>query len=128
MKAVVAAFNQEKALEGAFSVITNLRMELFEALPAREPRLAHYTLKIYFPVNKVELIIELLHREHSCLMFIFSVQAVKRSHIIFISTSTVFSSTDLESITDLLKYLVSTRGIYPEKGIDMLKVVTYLDI
>ena len=34
MKAVVAAFNQEKALVGAFSVITNLRMELFEALGA----------------------------------------------------------------------------------------------
>ena len=33
-KAVVAAFNQEKALVGAFSVITNLRMELFEALVA----------------------------------------------------------------------------------------------
>ena len=32
MKVVVAAFNQEKALEGAFSVITNLRMDLFEAL------------------------------------------------------------------------------------------------
>ena len=32
MKAVVAAFNQDKALVGAFSVITNLRMELFEAL------------------------------------------------------------------------------------------------
>ena len=32
MKAVVAAFNQEKALVGAFSVISNLRMELFEAL------------------------------------------------------------------------------------------------
>ena len=32
MKVVVAAFNQEKVLEGAFSVITNLRMELFEAL------------------------------------------------------------------------------------------------
>ena len=31
MKAVVAAFNQEKALVGAFSMITNLRMELFEA-------------------------------------------------------------------------------------------------
>ena len=31
MKAVVAAFNQEKALVGAFSVITNIRMELFEA-------------------------------------------------------------------------------------------------
>ena len=34
MKAVVAVFNQEKALVGAFSVITNLRMELFEALLA----------------------------------------------------------------------------------------------
>ena len=32
MKAIVAAFNQEKALVGAFSVITNLRMELFQAL------------------------------------------------------------------------------------------------
>ena len=34
VKAVVAAFNQEKALVGAFSVITNLRMELFQALLA----------------------------------------------------------------------------------------------
>ena len=32
MKAVVAAFNQEKALVGAFSVITSLRMDLSEAL------------------------------------------------------------------------------------------------
>ena len=32
MKAVVAAFNQEKALVGAFSVIMNLPMELFEGL------------------------------------------------------------------------------------------------
>ena len=32
MKAVVAAFNQEKALVGAFSVLTNPRMELFQAL------------------------------------------------------------------------------------------------
>ena len=32
MKAVVAAFNQEKAQVGAFSVIANLRMDLFEAL------------------------------------------------------------------------------------------------
>ena len=32
MKAVEATFNQEKALVGAFSVITNLRMDLFEAL------------------------------------------------------------------------------------------------
>ena len=34
MKALADAFNQEKALVGAFSVITNLRMELFQALPA----------------------------------------------------------------------------------------------
>ena len=32
MKALAGTFNQEKALVGAFSVITNLRMELFEAL------------------------------------------------------------------------------------------------
>ena len=37
MKAVVAAFNQEKALVGAFSVITNLRMELLEALDNIHP-------------------------------------------------------------------------------------------
>ena len=36
VKAVVATFNQEKALVGAFSVITNLRMELFEALVENE--------------------------------------------------------------------------------------------
>ena len=32
MKGLVGAFNQEKALVGHFSVITNLRMELFQAL------------------------------------------------------------------------------------------------
>ena len=32
MKAVIAAFNQEKALVGAFSMIRILRMDLFEAL------------------------------------------------------------------------------------------------
>ena len=37
MKALVAAFNQEKALVGAFPVITNLRMELFEALLGTGP-------------------------------------------------------------------------------------------
>ena len=35
MKVVVAAFNKEKALVGAFSVITNLRIDLFEALVTR---------------------------------------------------------------------------------------------
>ena len=40
MKAGVAAFNQEKALVGAFSVITNLRMELFEApVSTQQPHL-----------------------------------------------------------------------------------------
>ena len=37
MKVVVAAFNQEKALVGAFSVITNLRMEFFESLVCTVP-------------------------------------------------------------------------------------------
>ena len=32
MKALVGAYNQEKALVGAFSVITNLQMDFFEAL------------------------------------------------------------------------------------------------
>ena len=32
LKVATTAFNQEKVLVGAFSVITNLRMELFEAL------------------------------------------------------------------------------------------------
>ena len=38
MKAVVAAFNQEKALVVAFSVIMNLRMDLFEALVKMLPK------------------------------------------------------------------------------------------
>ena len=42
VKAVVAAFNQEKALVGAFSVITNLRMDLFEALASAAQFSAHF--------------------------------------------------------------------------------------
>ena len=41
MKAVVAAFNQEKALVGAFSVITNLRMDLFRALVTAASHVSH---------------------------------------------------------------------------------------
>ena len=56
MKAVVAAFNQEKALVGAFSVITNLRMELFEALvqvgAGRDGRL-HHRAHLSVPVCRV---------------------------------------------------------------------------
>ena len=44
MKAVVAAFNQEKALVGAFSVITNLRMEIFEALVVRREVMTSITM------------------------------------------------------------------------------------
>ena len=40
MKAVVAAFNQEKALVGAFSVITNLRMDLRFKLHTSVPSLS----------------------------------------------------------------------------------------
>ena len=43
MKAVVAAFNQEKALVGAFSVLANLRMELFQALVVTVPWCLHLT-------------------------------------------------------------------------------------
>ena len=42
MKAVVAAFNQEKDLVGAFSVITNLRIELFEALVGSSTSPSHH--------------------------------------------------------------------------------------
>ena len=42
MKALVGAFNQEKALVGAFSVITNLRMDLF-------------LLRSYLAVGEVEV-------------------------------------------------------------------------
>ena len=38
MKALVGAFNQEKALVGAFFVIMNLRMDLFQALLSTAPR------------------------------------------------------------------------------------------
>ena len=40
MKAVVSAFNQVMTLVGAFSVITNLRMDLFEALENTGPEKA----------------------------------------------------------------------------------------
>ena len=46
MKAVVAAFNQEKALVGAFSVITNLRMQLFEALVATDVTVTLYYVQV----------------------------------------------------------------------------------
>ena len=44
MKALVGAFNQEKALVGAFSVITNLRMDL---------RFKLYVLHLYWPPDQM---------------------------------------------------------------------------
>ena len=38
MKALVGTFNQEKALLGSFSVITNLRMDFFQALVVTRAR------------------------------------------------------------------------------------------
>ena len=56
MKAVVATFNQEKALVGAFSVITNLRMDLYEALvTGHQPRVIKPVhLTGILPVNILE--------------------------------------------------------------------------
>ena len=51
MKAVVAAFNLEKALVGAFSVLTNLRMELFQALEStsKQPKQPDCPPGVSFP-------------------------------------------------------------------------------
>ena len=53
MKAVVAAFNKKKALVGAFSVITNLRMELFQALhpTAESARLLSFLITLLQQIN-----------------------------------------------------------------------------
>ena len=75
MKAVVAA-NQEKALVGAFSVLTNLRMELFQALLSRsysilltilaadrdDPRVLHLQLPVQHPARPTHHLV-LLHRQ-----------------------------------------------------------------
>ena len=55
MKAVVAAFNQEKALVGAFSVITNLRMQLFEALRQAEVRWCPRNERLVRELRRLEL-------------------------------------------------------------------------
>ena len=58
MKAVVAAFNQEKALVRAFSVITNLRMQLFGALnftPLLIVLFSHFPIYHHHPYLEVSL-------------------------------------------------------------------------
>ena len=62
MKAVVAAFNQEKALVGAFSVTTNLRMELFQALLLTVRGVQSVVaVTIVMIVNNI-IVIQLIHR------------------------------------------------------------------
>ena len=66
MKAVVATFNQEKALVGAFSVITNLRMELFQAL-----------VIVMMMVMQVDTLEIALHEMMDIVDIIFLVEATK---------------------------------------------------
>ena len=67
MKAVVAAFNQEKALVGAFSMITNLRMDLFEALVARagDTELSSAALLLAAATEKIVVLSGPRHRSAS---------------------------------------------------------------
>ena len=78
MKVVVAAFNWEKALVGAFSVITNLRMDFFGALILRllsvQQAAAHLSRRLRrerrscFPIMLAELIIfSLLITSRTCI-------------------------------------------------------------
>ena len=58
MKVVVAAFIQEKALVGAFSVMTNLRMDLFEAVvqtPAQPRQMAPRLSIVQILMNQIVL-------------------------------------------------------------------------
>ena len=61
MKAVVAAFNQEKALVGAFSVITNLRMQLFEALLEVDPYTQEHRQLLAWAMDRVNLTLQQGH-------------------------------------------------------------------
>ena len=71
MKAVVAAFNQEKALVGAFSVITNLRMDHLEAL---------------LPEQEVEVVLDLLRIDESSPLWAVSPETLKSEEFEIILT------------------------------------------
>ena len=79
MKAVVAAFNQEKALVGAFSVITNLRMELFQALLGRRLGGRPQTSSIMAAEKEARRTYEELngigHDHHWCTYNVYSVES-----------------------------------------------------
>ena len=69
MKAVVAAFNQEKALVGASSVVTNLRMDLFEFLVSN-----HLVVVKSVPVTGEHIAAAL---EHERLQLLFALKIAK---------------------------------------------------
>ena len=67
MKALVGVFNQEKALVGAFSVITNLRMDLSKALLGTVHHLDMADICRLFPNGRVLYSQRLTIRAH-CIM------------------------------------------------------------
>ena len=69
MKAVIAAFNQEKALVGTFFVITSLRMELFEFLVSN-----HLVVVKSVPVTGEHIAAAL---EHKRLQLLFTLEIAK---------------------------------------------------
>ena len=76
MKVVVAAFNQEKALVGAFSVITNLRMDLFQALVLSVCLLQTQIIRVEEEKEKVES--ELLRQARDLEMLQNTIQKSQR--------------------------------------------------
>ena len=76
MKVVVGAFNQEKALVGAFSVITNLRMDLFQALVLSVCLLQTQIIRVEEEKEKVES--ELLRQARDLEMLQNTIQKSQR--------------------------------------------------
>ena len=68
MKAVVAASNQEKALVGAFSVITTLRMELL--LCTVSPHTNLITVIVAHPSQPLAVFIEQIFAEQNEMFYI----------------------------------------------------------
>ena len=76
VEALVGAFNQEKALVGAFSVITNLRMDLFQALVLSVCLLQTQIIRVEEEKEKVES--ELLRQARDLEMLQNTIQKSQR--------------------------------------------------
>ena len=83
MKAVVAAFNQEKALVGAFYVITNLWMELFQALA--------FSIVLCSPETSstVALVLLYLKREGPVICYLLSAVSCLPHYCLFVMNDSV---------------------------------------